>query len=142
MTAPEVVLDTNVLVSTLRSQRGASFRLLQLVDSGKFFVNLSVPLVLEYEEVCKRLIGIVPLSETDIDAVVNYLCRVGRHQPVHFLWRPFLPDPEDDMLLELAVAANHAAIVTFNRADFRGADQFGIEITTPRDLLRQIGEIP
>ncbi len=49
MNPPKVVLDTNVIIAALRSRRGASFRLVSLVDSGKFETNLSVPLVLEYE---------------------------------------------------------------------------------------------
>mgnify|MGYP000959271231 FL=1 len=46
MAVPQIVIDTNVFVAALRSRRGASYRLLMLVDSGRFVVNVSVPLVL------------------------------------------------------------------------------------------------
>lgn len=134
-------MDTCVLVPALRSRRGASHRLLRLIDSGKFEVSLSVPLLLEYEEVCKRLVGTIPLTESDIDAVLDYFCHVAHHQTVFYLWRPFLKDPEDDMVLELAVAADCQVIVTYNVRDFRGAERFGIRVLTPQEFLREIGEL-
>jgi predicted nucleic acid-binding protein len=56
------------------------------------------------------------------------------------LWRPFLRDPEDDLALELAVAANCEGIVTFNATDFAGAERFGLSVMTPRQFLVRIGE--
>ncbi len=142
MDPPQVVLDTSVVVPALRSKRGAAHRLLRLIDSGKFEINLSVPLLLEYEEVCKRLLGEIPLTEQEVDTILDYLCRVAHHRRVFFLWRPFLPDPTDDMVLEVAFAAGCDAIVTYNVRDFAGADQLGIRILTPKQLLQEIGEFP
>src|SRR5437660_12259377 len=119
MDKPQIVLDTNVLVSALRSKRGASHRLLERIDVGKFELNVSVALVLEYEEVCTRLAHELSLSKKDVDDLINYLCRVSNHRAVSFLWRPFLKDPDDDMILDLAVAAGCSHIVTFSRVDFR-----------------------
>jgi putative PIN family toxin of toxin-antitoxin system len=138
----QIVIDTSVVTSALRSRRGASYRLLMLAGSGKFAANLSVPLVLEYEQVAKRLVGQIPLTEADIDDILDYLCQTAAHQQVFYLWRPFLKDPEDDMVLELAVAANCGYVVTFNTRDFAGAEQFGIRIVTPREFLQLIGELP
>ena len=59
-----------------------------------------------------------------------------------FLWRPALPDPDDDLLLDLAVAAGCAAIITFDAADFRSAGAFGVAVWSPQDLLRRIGDLP
>lgn len=138
---PRVVLDTNVLVAALRSSSGASFRLLSLIGSGQFEVVVSVPLTLEYEEVLNRR-GVVPLGGDDVGAVLDYLCKVGRHQAVFYLWRPYLRDPDDDMVLELAVAAGCDAIVTHNTRDFAGVDRFGLRAVRPAELLRSIGERP
>jgi putative PIN family toxin of toxin-antitoxin system len=135
----EIVMDTCVLVSALRSRRGASHLLLRSIDSGKFTINVSVPLVLEYEAVCKRFIGETALTEEDIDAILDYLCRVATHRSVHYLWRPFLSDPNDDMVLELAVAAGCDCIVTFNVRDFAGAEKFGIQLRRPQEFLTEIG---
>jgi putative PIN family toxin of toxin-antitoxin system len=142
MERPDVVIDTSALVPALRSKRGAAHQLLRLIDSSKFDIHLSVPLFLEYVEVCKRLIRETALNEDDIDAVLDYVCRMAHHQPIYYLWRPFLRDPKDDMVLELAVAAGCDYIVTYNVRDFHGAEQFGIRVVTPKHFLQEIGELP
>ncbi|HEX5387666.1 MAG TPA: PIN domain-containing protein [Gemmatimonadales bacterium] len=134
MVPPRIVLDTNVLVAALRSSRGASHRLLRQLGTGVFEHVISVPLVLEYEDALKRPASGIPLSATDIDAVLDYICASGRRQPIHFLWRPVLPDAHDDLVLEAAVNGECDAIVTFNTRDFRGADRFGLAVLTPAAL--------
>jgi putative PIN family toxin of toxin-antitoxin system len=141
MTAPKVVLDTNVLVAGLRSRLGASFRLLQLLGSAQFEIGISVPLVLEYEDVLMRQTGLVGLDEADVAAMIDYICLVGQRQRIYYLWRPMLRDPKDELVLELAVAANCDGIVTFNVKDFLEAEQFGLSVMTPREFLFKIGEI-
>ena len=138
---PHIIIDTNVLVSALRSRRGASFRLLELLGSGKYEFSVSVPLVLEYEVVSKRQLGEISLSEDDIDNVIDYICSVAQHQQISFLWRPFLKDVRDDMVLELAVSSGCDTIVTYNKKDFVGVDLFGIRVLTAREFLQDIGEI-
>jgi len=138
---PRVVLDTNVLVAGLCSRQGASFRLLSLLGAGRFEVALSVPVVLEYEDVLTRP-GVVPLSADDVGAVLDYLCAVGSPYSVFYLWRPYLRDPGDDMVLELAVAAGCDAVVTHNVRDFGGVDRFGLRAVRPADFLGSIGERP
>jgi putative PIN family toxin of toxin-antitoxin system len=135
-----VVMDTNVLVSGLRSSKGASFRLLSLVGDGRFRLCLSVPIVIEYEAAAKRLVSRGGLSSTDVEAIIDYLCKVGEHHKIYFLWRPLLRDSKDDMVVELAVASSADAIITFNRKHFKGSESFGIRIITPQELLREIGE--
>ncbi len=138
---PRIVLDTSVLISALRSRQGASFRLLSLIDENKFEFVLSVPLVIEYEAVAKRLAGEFGLSAVDIDDFLDYLCRVGRHQKIHFLWRPHLHDPDDDMVLELAVESESRYLISHNLKDFSKVGRFGIQALSPAEFLRVIGEI-
>jgi putative PIN family toxin of toxin-antitoxin system len=135
-----IVLDTNVLVSALRSSQGASFKLVSLIGKEKFSVHLSVPLVLEYEEVLLRTKPDV-LSKQDIEDFLDYLCSVGEHHKIFYLWRPFLKDADDDMVLELATNAMCSRIVTFNTKDFVGSEQFGLSVVTPPEFLREIGVI-
>lgn len=132
-------MDTNVLIAALRSKNGASFKMLSLIDSGKFTLCLSVPLVLEYEAAAKKQAKVAGLTAADVDAIIDYLCLVGEHYKVYYLWRPLLQDPKDDMVLELAVTSNAESIVTYNRADFKGAEQFGVKVRTPKELLGKIG---
>jgi predicted nucleic acid-binding protein len=80
-------------------------------------------------------------SEADVRDFLDYLCSVGRHQAVHYLWRPYLRDAKDDLFLEVAVAGNCDAIITYNLRDFAGADKFGVRILTPGDFLQRIGEL-
>ena len=101
----QVVIDTNVLVAALLSNRGASHRLLPQVGDHRWRMNLSVPLVLEYEQTLKRVCTGGALSGGDIDSVLHFLCANANLRPIFFLWRPFLIDPKDDFVLELAVKA-------------------------------------
>jgi putative PIN family toxin of toxin-antitoxin system len=140
MSKYHVVLDTNVLIAALRSKRGASYRLLMLLGSEMFDIHISVPLVLEYEDAAKRLLDDTPLTEHDVDDILDYLCAIGQHQELFYLWRPYLRDPGDDMVLELAVAANCDFVITYNKRDFEGIEQFGVELLTPREFLKRIGE--
>ena len=139
--ATRIVVDTNVLVAALRSRRGASFKLLGLLDSERLEVSLSVPLFLEYEHAARRLIRKGGLTEADIEAVLDYMAAVSQHQRVFYLWRPVLRDPKDDMVLEVAVAARCDAIVTFSKADFVGAEQFELRVLTPKELLAGLGAV-
>lgn len=134
-----IVIDTNVFVSALRSKRGASHELMMLVGGSDFEFALSVPLVVEYEDVAKRMPADTGLSAGDVDDILDYLCSVAHLQEIHFLWRPFLKDARDDHVLELAVEAGCEAIVTHNVRDFAGSEQFGISVVGPREYLEGIG---
>ncbi len=136
-----IVIDTCVLISALRSRNGASFKLLSLIDSNKFTFSLSVPLVLEYEAVAKRMSRNLGLTHSDIEDIIDYLCTVGDHRKVHFLWRPNLKDPSDDFVLELAVEAECNYIVTHNIKDFKNTKKFSLKAITPQEIIRKLGEI-
>src|ERR1035438_5668079 len=99
----QVVIDTNVLVAALLSNLGASHRVLRLVGDDRWRINLSVPLVLEYEQTLKRVCTGGSLRGSDIDSVVHFLCANASLRHIFFLWRPLLPDSKDDFVLELAV---------------------------------------
>ncbi len=130
-----VVFDTNVLVSALRSRRGASFQLVQQLGSPKFRPVVSPPLCLEYEDVFRRT-GLLPgLAGQEIDDFLDYFLSESIECRIHFLWRPHLPDPKDDLVLELALAGEARFILTHNIRDFRGADALGIQAVTPADFL-------
>lgn len=138
----QIVLDTNIIYAALRSRRGASYRLLSVLESGKFEINLSVPLVIEYEDVFKRKQDTLTLSESRIDQFLDYLCAVGNWHEVYFLWRPLLNDPADDMILELAVRSGCQYIVTYSKQDFQGVEKFGIQLATAKEFLQIIQELP
>jgi len=139
----QVVIDTNVLIAALQSKVGASFNLLRRIGTGQFVINLSVPLCLEYESVAKRIVAEkqLPLTNGDIEELIEMLTQAANLWQIRFLWRPFLPDPNDEMLLELAFTANCDFIVTYNLRDFRGVkENFGIEVITPKQFIQWLDQ--
>ncbi|MEM6254365.1 MAG: putative toxin-antitoxin system toxin component, PIN family [Cyanobacteria bacterium P01_D01_bin.156] len=139
MPIPQIVIDTNVIVAGLRSRNGAAFKLLGLVGSESFNIHLSVPLVLEYEEVLLRQLPNLTINASDIQDFIDFHCTIAAHHQIFFLWRPYLRDPKDDMVLELAVKAECDSVVTYNTRDFAGIEQFGISAITPAEFLDSIG---
>ena len=129
------VIDTNVLVAALRSSTGASHEILLAADWGEFEVALSVPLLAEYEDVCQRPNSGIPIPAWAVDDLINRIAQISRQQTIHYLWRGILPDPNDDMVLEVAVAAGVSPIITFNHRHLKQASEFGIAVVTPSEFL-------
>lgn len=118
-----VVLDTNIIVSAAQSRRGASFAVLSMLPSEHFEIALTIPLYMEYQDVLLRPdILKNRLSEEEIIGFTRYLASIAHKQQVYYLWRPWLKDPKDDMVLEAAFASQAQYIVTHNMKDFTGKD--------------------
>ena len=132
-----IVIDTNVLLSALYSNKGASYKLLSIIDSDKFVVNISTTLIYEYEEILKLKSN---LEIQYVDSILNYICAIGKKNKIFYLWRPKLKDSDDDFLLELAVTSN-SIIVTLNGKDFKPASEFNLKVMTPKEFLQYIGEL-
>src|SRR5260370_35483155 len=120
-----VVLDTNVVVAALRSRRGASFAIVRRIGHA-WLPLISVPLILEYEAVGKRQAEVLKIPEATVENIVRAFCFFGRETDIHFRLRPFLPDPGDEFLLELAVTGRGGAIVTHNVRHVAGFERFVI----------------
>ncbi|MGE0883198.1 MAG: putative toxin-antitoxin system toxin component, PIN family [Blastocatellales bacterium] len=137
----QIVVDTNVLVSGLRSQRGAAHKLLRMLNDPRWQINVSTALLLEYEEVLKRA-GMIPgLSDQAIDTFLDGICAIATRHSIFYLWRPIAEDPKDDFLLELGVRAQADFLITYNKKDLQAASLFGITLATPKEFLEQAGEI-
>ena len=134
-----VVFDTNVLVAAARSRLGASYALVSSIPSPKFQLCLSVSLYTEWQDVLTRVENLPPgRTAEEARRFVRYLANQSHLQEIHFLWRPFLRDPDDDMAMELAFAAGCRHIVTHNVTDFHGAEQLGVTALSPREFLNLI----
>jgi predicted nucleic acid-binding protein len=134
-----VVLDTNVLVAALRSKTGASHcLLLQLAHTPKWQPSISTALALQYESVLRRHIAELGLTQHEADVLINFVCTAAREVQIRFRWRPLSPDADDDLVLEVAIAAGARYIITFNKRDFVEATKFGIEVMTPREFLNVV----
>lgn len=141
--APTLILDTSVLISGLRSSLGASYVLLDLVGSGRFNVGLTAALVLEYEATCMKSLPALNMNADDVKELLDYFCHVGIRAPIRFRVRPSVADPDDELVLEAAIAAGSEWIVTHNIRDMAaGAAQYGIDVITPGEALRRLGVEP
>ena len=134
-------MDTDTIVAAMRSPTGASAALLRAVLRGRIRLAATVPLCLEYEDVCSRPdhMAAAGFSPGDLAVFLDAVVDLVEPTEVWFLWRPQLRDPGDELVLEAAVNGRAAAIVTFNRRDFRPpADRFGIDILLPEEAIRRV----
>ena len=136
-----IVVDTVVMVAAIRSDAGASRRVLVAGLERHFTMLVSVPLMLEYEAVMTRdeHLAASRLSATDVEALLDAVAEVAEPVRLEFLWRPFLSDADDDMVLETALNGRADAIVTFNRRHFvASTKQFGVQVLSPAAALEKM----
>ncbi len=133
-----IVIDTNVVLSALQSKNGKAFALISRIGSALFDFAISVPLVLEYEAVLKKHLDRNIFSDSDIEDFIDYICNIGIKTKIFYLWRPYLRDPFDDHVLELAINAGAETVVTFNKKDFLEAESLGIKIKSPKEFLEEM----
>ncbi|MDF2974994.1 MAG: putative toxin-antitoxin system toxin component, family [Microvirga sp.] len=134
-----VVLDTDVVVAALRSTHGASRQWLRAVLRREVELALSVPLVLQYEEVLLRAgtLAAIKGTETRVLRLLDLLCALGHPAERSYSWRPALRDPNDEMVLETAIHGHADWLLTFNLRDFAGSERFGIAVERPGPVWRQ-----
>jgi len=142
----KIVVDTNVIVAALMSSHGVSnAMLIWLFEQRSKYCVVSNTLVTEYEGVLlrqKNMENYRHLSAEDLQLFIDDLCHISHHQKINFLWRPFLKDIKDDMVLETAFNASCDYIVTYNSKDFAGVkEKFGIKIIPPKEFLTLIGAL-
>ena len=142
----KLVLDTDVVVAALRSPSGAAAELVRRARRGRITLAASVSLFVEYEAVCSRQRHMEPagLTLTDVGIFLDALASVVQPVPIHYLWRPQLHDPADELVLEAAVNARADALLSFNVRHFQpAAAKFGMRVSQPGPFLRSLdGEKP
>lgn len=130
-----VVIDTNILVSGLKSVFGASNEVLRRLALGDFEAAISTALCLEYEDVLNRQGLLTSYTPQQLDTFLDSFCAVAQEAFIYFRWRPFLPDPKDDLVLECTLASGATHIITHNVRDFEPARSLGISVMTPGQFL-------
>lgn len=131
-------MDSDAVVAAMRSPSGASAAILRGVRQDKATLLLTVALALEYEAVCHRAEHRLAagLSERQVGIFVDTVIAMAQPVITHFLWRPQLHDPNDEMVLEAAVNGQADVLVTFNLRDFgRVPAQFGIGALLPGEAI-------
>jgi putative PIN family toxin of toxin-antitoxin system len=136
-----LVLDTDVVVAAMRSPTGASAAIVRAARENKATLLLSVALAVEYEAVCRRPQHHMEagLSLRQVEKFLDAVIAMAEPVDTHFLWRPQLRDPNDEMVLEAAVNGGAEAVVTFNVRDYGGAPSlFGVDVLLPREAIARI----
>lgn len=134
----DAVLDTNVLIAALRSRNGASFELLRRVGHTGWRLHLSTALLLEYEEIARREAAALWARPERVEAILDFLAASAAEHGISFRWRPHLSDPDDDFVLELAVAAGARYIITHNLRNFAQGESLGVTAVPPAKFLRML----
>lgn len=143
MSSIRATLDTGIIVSGLRSRRGASHAVLQAVVERRFDLTISVALFLEYEDVLTRpeIVQATGLSGPMIADFLAHLSRICIPVPtIAFRWRPALPDPNDEHVLECALGGFSHYLVTHNLRHFKAAgERFNVRVVPPAQFLELLG---
>ena len=134
----KLLLDTDVVVAGMRSPTGASAELIRRARRAEVLLFASVPLFIEYEATCTRTEhqNASGLTDAEISTYLDGLAKLVEPVKIHYLWRPQLRDPADEMVLEAAVNGQVDWLVTFNKRDFGDTpEKFGITVANPSDAL-------
>jgi len=142
----KIVIDTNVILAALMSRKGVSNKFLVWLFNHNTKINIvSNTLVTEYEDVILRNENLTlypQFSKEDLLSFIDDVCLISHHQRINFLWRPFLKDYKDDMVLETAFNGNADYIITYNSKDFQNVyEKFKIKILNPKEFLHLVGEL-
>jgi putative PIN family toxin of toxin-antitoxin system len=133
------LIDTCVVLSALRSRRGASNALLRQAFEASLPVVVHFKLIAEYREVLPREehLRATGLDAAAVDRFLAAYVGIADEVSVHYLWRPNLPDENDNFVLEIAIAASPCTIVTHNIRDFRQAERrfAGVQVARPAEIL-------
>ena len=139
----QIIIDTNVLISGLRSRQGASYQMLARLKDDRWQLNISVPLILEYETLLIREVATLQISTLIIDRILDDICTISNHHEIFYLWRPTAKDPNDDFLIDLALKAKADFIISYNQRDLEPArSRFGLKLVTPKTFLQMVGDLP
>jgi putative PIN family toxin of toxin-antitoxin system len=137
----KIVMDTDTIVAAMRSPGGASAELLRRARRGELTLAASVSLFMEYEAVCQRPqhLDAAGLDTHQVGIFLDALAHMVEPVEVHFLWRPQLRDPADELVLEAAVNASAQALLTFNQRHFvKAVTRFQLQVMLPGPFLRSL----
>ncbi len=133
-----VTLDTNVVLAALLSQNGASHLILKLILDEKLNIALTTSVVLEYDDVLKRMeiLENMNLSREQVEDVIDLLVLLADKYSVYYRLRPNLLDEDDNLFVECAFTSNSRYLVTSNIKDYTRGElkSYPFEAITPGDF--------
>jgi uncharacterized protein len=132
----KVVLDTNVYFSAFTSTRGVPFELWRRALRREFTVLTSPAILRELAEVLRMDLK---WPERDIVAQLKLVAKVAQLVQSTTAVSAVADDPDDDRILECAIAGNADLIVTYDRHLTKLKTFRGIGIVRPVDFLPTLG---
>ena len=135
-----VIIDTNVIFQGLDTDKGASYKILELLYQRKINIALSYPVICEYQDVLKRSENLerLCLSEKEINDFLAFISYIAFPFDPTFMMRPNLRDEKDNIFAELAFVANADYLITNNVRDFVIQNDLKLdnfEVITPKDFI-------
>lgn len=129
----KVVIDTNVIVSSLIQRNYPNFIISELFIEGKFLLCISEELMAEYYEVLAR-----PKFARFHDFFVRAEALLAEIETKATKYYPtitleLISDDDDNMILELADESNADFIITGNTTDFTFSSYKQTKIVTPKE---------
>ena len=128
----KIVLDTNVLVSGVRSPNGPPAAVLRALLTERVALCFDERIVSEYRDVLTR--GKCSFDRDLVDELIRFLEAAG--SPT--LAAPLgvtLPDPWDAMFIEVAISSEADFLVTGNLERFPEKAGAGVRVVSPREFL-------
>ena len=129
------VMDTNVLYAGLRSRRGASYQILDALWRRRWTLVLSNTVLTEYEEILNREARTLGLASERINNLLDALCVLAEPRYLSGVWHPVLTDPDDEMLVHLAVESGADYLISHNVRHLEPARRLGVNLLEPREFL-------
>ena len=127
-----IVVDTNVLVSSLLSPFGPPNAIRQLIAAGAVQICYDLRILHEYREVLTR--PRFPFNAGDVDTLLAQIEADGILISTHPLTAR-LPDADDEPFLAVALVGHARCLVTGNLRDFPADRRQGVPVVSPRRFL-------
>src|SRR3989344_2229727 len=129
-----VVFDTNILISATLWDGSVSQKLFLKLIETKTDIFSSAEILLEYKQVLKRDFDIYTDKEIEniTEKVVSSLKLIEPNKKENAVKE----DPDDNKIIDCAVASNSNYIVTYDNHLLKLKDYKQIKITKPEELLK------
>ena len=119
-----IVLDTASFVTAVRSSSGAAGQVVRMVFSGEIVPLMDLKLGLEYRDVALRPehLAASALSKREMLELIEALEAFAEPVEIVHKNRPLSTDPNDDMVLDVAINGHAEALVTTTRSTSRSRE--------------------
>ncbi len=133
-----IVVDTNVLVSSLLKEDGISSKAIRLILTRNIFLAIDERIWDEYEEVTLRpALKISPETRANRLAALRAISETFSARSLNMPASEVI-DPKDLPFAEVAVASHALFLVTGNKKHFGFMRQFDIPVLSPAEFIEKI----